>query len=150
MWNELVKDGEIVTEGSEGLINSAGILAKKGIHVLSFCTNWDSLTNWTKYYYNEKSVEKYLMWGVGNQLLSYNIPTFYFNVHPNMIVLSNFHVIWFSQVRRFVSYKEAMPCNSYFQVKQGSITVGCACCLAVVATEHVAPTMDVIVWHVRC
>ena len=30
MWNELVKDGEIVTEGNDGLINSAGVLAKKG------------------------------------------------------------------------------------------------------------------------
>ncbi len=30
MWNELVKDGEIVTDVSDGLINSAGVLAKKG------------------------------------------------------------------------------------------------------------------------
>ena len=36
MWNELVKDGEIVTEGSEGLINSAGVLAKKGKHMLCY------------------------------------------------------------------------------------------------------------------
>ena len=30
MWNELVKDGEITNNSSDGLINSAGVLAKKG------------------------------------------------------------------------------------------------------------------------
>ncbi len=29
MWNELVKDGEIVTDAGDGLINSAGVVAKK-------------------------------------------------------------------------------------------------------------------------
>ena len=30
LWNELVKDGEIVTCAADGLFNSAGLLAKKG------------------------------------------------------------------------------------------------------------------------
>ena len=35
MWNELVKDGEIVTDVCDGLINSAGVLAKKGMRIHS-------------------------------------------------------------------------------------------------------------------
>ena len=93
MWNELVKDGEIVTEGSEGLINSAGVLAKKGKQLLCCGTKPDSSNNLTKYYYyyNGNSVEKYLIWGIGNQLLCINIPTFFFNAHPNMIVIEYGH-----------------------------------------------------------
>lgn len=30
LWNEMVRDGEIVGSFSDGLINSAGIVAKKG------------------------------------------------------------------------------------------------------------------------
>ena len=30
LWNELVRDGEITTAGNNGLINSSGVIAKKG------------------------------------------------------------------------------------------------------------------------
>ena len=39
MWNELVKDGEIVTDVSDGLINSAGVLAKKGMGIHNHAIN---------------------------------------------------------------------------------------------------------------
>lgn len=34
LWNEMVRDGEIVGSFSDGLINSAGIVAKKGMNRL--------------------------------------------------------------------------------------------------------------------
>jgi len=31
LWNEMVRDGEIIGSFSDGLINAAGVVAKKGI-----------------------------------------------------------------------------------------------------------------------
>lgn len=36
LWNEMIRDGEIVGTFSDGLINSAGVVAKKGIFVYLF------------------------------------------------------------------------------------------------------------------
>lgn len=33
LWNEMVRDGEIVGSFSDGLINAAGIVAKKGMNM---------------------------------------------------------------------------------------------------------------------
>lgn len=33
LWNEMVRDGEIVGSFSDGLINAAGIVAKKGMNI---------------------------------------------------------------------------------------------------------------------
>ena len=39
LWNELVRDGEITTNSNNGLINSAGVLSKKGI---SCCSRYEN------------------------------------------------------------------------------------------------------------
>lgn len=36
LWNEMVRDGEIIGSFSDGLINAAGVVAKKGTYV---CAN---------------------------------------------------------------------------------------------------------------
>jgi hypothetical protein len=36
LWNELVRDGEITTAGNNGLINSSGVLAKKGKEIFEY------------------------------------------------------------------------------------------------------------------
>jgi len=33
LWNEMVRDGEIIGSFSDGLINAAGVVAKKGIRI---------------------------------------------------------------------------------------------------------------------
>lgn len=42
LWNEMVRDGEIVGSFSDGLINAAGIVAKKGMNVK---INYDKMQN---------------------------------------------------------------------------------------------------------
>lgn len=36
LWNEMVKDGEVVSNASDSLINAAGIAAKKGMFFFSY------------------------------------------------------------------------------------------------------------------
>ncbi|XP_021378315.1 E3 ubiquitin-protein ligase HERC2-like isoform X2 [Mizuhopecten yessoensis] len=40
LWNELVKDGEIAASNNDGLINSAGVLARKGETGKYYCGMW--------------------------------------------------------------------------------------------------------------
>ena len=40
LWNELVKDGEVLSNNHDGLVNGAGVTAKKGtkpLHIYLLC-----------------------------------------------------------------------------------------------------------------
>lgn len=47
LWNEMIRDGEIVGSFSDGLINAAGIIARKGIETVLYesCYSEDLCTD---------------------------------------------------------------------------------------------------------